>query len=133
MRNKSKLAKIKKQKTPQYPKDWLYMSVKTTKLQQLKSVLESKYSIEYWEEAGVLEVALEEDGTAVMDFETVDMQRADEVTIAYIKEQGVEQVFLVSIQPEVYMLARKVMEQIIAAEGGFFCGDTEDFMPRIDN
>lgn len=131
MRNKTKLAKIKKKSMSQCPKDWLYMCPKEVELKTLKEMLEEKYSIEYWEEAGVLEVELEAEEASSVDFEAVDMRRADEVTETYMKEQGIQTVFLVSIRPEDYEAAKKVMKQIISAEGGFFCGDTEDFMPLV--
>lgn len=131
MRNKSKLAKIKKNKSPQYPKDWLYLCKKELELVKIKEVLEKEYSVEYWEEAGVLEVELHTEETASVDFEAVDVSRADEATAAYMKEQEIKTVFLVSIKPEAFEAAKKVMAQVILAVGGFFCGDTEDFTPKV--
>lgn len=130
MRNKSKLAKIKKTKQPDYPKDWLYMCRKTIELSRIKEILSSEYSIEYWEEAGVLEVELNEE--ASVDFETVERSRADDVTSEYMEKQGIQSVFLVSIRPEHFDAAKIVMEKVIGAEGGFFCGDTADFMPVVE-
>jgi len=133
MRNKSKLAKIKKNRTPkvQMPGDWLYLCPAEMELVQIKTILESEYSIEYWEEAGVLEVELQTEESASVDFETVDMRRADEATAEYIKENEIKTVFLVSIRPEAYEKAKEVMEKVIAECGGFFCGDTVDFMPVV--
>lgn len=133
MRNKSKLAKIKKNKTPkiQKPGDWLYMCPKELELAQIKDALEKEYSVEFWEEAGVLEVELKTEESASVDFETVDMHRADEVTAEYMDANDVKMVFLVSIRPESFEAAKVVMEKVIAVCGGFFCGDTADFMPVV--
>ncbi|MBO5371415.1 MAG: hypothetical protein J6A75_01720 [Lachnospiraceae bacterium] len=133
MRNKSKLTKIKKNKAPQtqIPKDWLYMCQMELELGKIKEALEADYSIEFWEEAGVLEVELQAKESASVDFETVDMKRADEVTAEYMKTNAVKRVFLVSIRPEAYEEAKKVMEKVVLVHGGFFCGDTEDFLPMI--
>lgn len=131
MRNKSKLAKMKKRSVPDCPKDWLYMCPEEVGLERIKEVLEKDYSVEYWEEAGVLEVKTGGKEAASVDFEAVAMQRADEVTMDYMKEHGIKWVLLVSICPEDYDAAEAVMKQVILAEGGFFCGDTEDFTPFV--
>lgn len=129
MKNKSKLAKIKKPKQPGYPKDWLYMCEKEFGLISLKEILENEYSVEYWEEAGVLEVELNEEAT--VDFETVDLKRADDVTKDFMETKGIKNVFLVSIRPEHYEASKLVMEKVMEKEGGFFCGDTADFTPVV--
>lgn len=131
MKNKSKLAKIRKPKQPDYPKDWLYMCEKELELVALKERLEGEYSVEYWEEAGVLEVELNEEAT--VDFETVALNRADDVTKDFMETKGIKTVFLVSIRPEHFEASKIVMEKITGTEGGFFCGDTADFTPVVKN
>jgi len=134
MKNKSKLAKFKKEKqikTPQVPGDWLYLSTESIELSAIKDTLKETHSVEYWEEAGVLEVELETEKAASVDFETVDMKRADEATAEYLQQNGIQTVFLVSISPEVYDVSKTVMEKVMEAHGGYFCGDTADFTPVV--
>lgn len=132
MRNKTKLAKQKNQrqqdKKQKTPGDWLYLLPEPKELAAIKEVLEADYSVEYWEAAGVLEVQLSETS---MDFETVEMKRADEATKVYLKENGIYTVFLVSVVPDAFEEAEKVMKKLIASAGGYFCGDTADFTPVV--
>lgn len=134
MKNKSKLAKFKKEKqikNPQVPGDWLYLNIESIELSVIKDTLKEAYSVEYWEEVGVLEVELETEKASSVDFETVDMKRADEVTADYLQKNSIKTVFLVSISPEYYDVSKKVMEKVIEAHGGYFCGDTADFTPVV--
>lgn len=118
-----------KKKVPSYPKDWLYMCQKEMELSAVKEVFEEEYSVEYWEEAGVLEVEMKD--SSCVDFEEVDLRRADEVTESYMEEHQIQTVFLVTIPPENFTGAKAVMEMLIASSGGFFCGDTADFTPMV--
>lgn len=131
MKNKSKLAKIKKNKAPQYPKDWLYMCKTEQEFARIKEILEKEYSVEYWEEAGVIEVEMEAEESSYVTFETVDIRRADEETQTYMEQNNIKTVFLVSVTPETFESAKNVMEKVISKAGGFFCGDTEDFTPVV--
>ena len=131
MRNKSKLAKIRKKSVPTYPREWMYMCRDEVRLAQIKEALEADYEMEYWDEAGVLEVELPSETASSVDFETVDMARADEMTDAYMKEHDIKTVFLVSIDPLDYEAAKTAMQKVIQAFGGFFCGDTPDLLPLV--
>ena len=41
------------------------------------------------------------------------------------------QVFAVTIRPDDYELAKKVMEHIVSLVDGYFCADNENLQPRI--
>ena len=90
--------------------DWLYMTPQEVDLRQIKEALDAKekYDIEIWDEAGVLEVGMP-DGNS-FDIEEAKIHPKDEITAAF---------------------AEKVMQALLAACGGFFCGDTDDFQPQI--
>ena len=67
MKNKSKLQKIQKGKAqaPKVPAEWLYVSSDKKELRQIYELFteEMPWVAEYWEEAGVLEIAVPEAGS----------------------------------------------------------------------
>ena len=111
--------------------DWIYMTPQEVDLRQIKEALDAKekYDIEIWDEAGVLEVGMP-DGNS-FDIEEVKIHPKDEITAAFAAKHHVKQVFLATFCPENFEEAEKVMQAILAAYGGFFCGDTDDFQPQI--
>lgn len=133
MKNKSKLKKIREKKSgsPGIPKEWLYMQEHTVSVRDISVALEGEpdINVEVWEEAGVLEVEIPEQRS--MDFEQTKAQFPDEYSRKWLAEHGVKTMFLVTIDAEHYENAKKLMQVITKKIGGFFCGDTEDFMPLI--
>lgn len=134
---KNKKSSIKKSNTQQknikqnhFQKEWLYLNQENITLFQIKELLEKEYSVEYWEEAGVLEVETNEKSS--VDFETADINRADEMTKNFLEEKGAKTVLLVSLSTSVYEEAEQVFRKIIKHMAGFFCGDTPDFSPRVE-
>lgn len=134
---KNKKSSIKKRNTQQknikqnhFQKEWLYLNQENITLFQVKELLEKEYSVEYWEEAGVLEVETNEKSS--VDFETADVNYADEVTKNFLEEKGAKTVLLVSLSTSVYEEAEQVFRKMIKHMGGFFCGDTPDFSPRVE-
>ena len=113
-----------------FQKEWLYLNQENITLFQIKELLEKEYSVEYWEEAGVLEVETNE--KCSVDFETADVKYADEATKNFLEEKGAKTVVLVSLSVTDYEEAEQVFRKIMKNMGGFFCGDTPDFRPSVE-
>lgn len=118
-----------KEKKPLVPGEWLYMSTKELNVQDIRRAFDTEngYDIELWEEAGVLEIGWGEKNS--FDMEAAEIHPKDEITSAFANERKVKGVFLVTFKAEEYEEAKKIMRIICDACGGFFCGDTEDFIP----
>ena len=102
-----KKAPVKKQ-GPKVPAEWLYLFEGEIKLRQIYELLkDSPWNVEYWEEAEVLEVELPEAGS--VDFEDLEGTLGDEESDAWLKEQQIHTVFAVTIRPDDYELAKKVI------------------------
>ena len=124
-----KKAPVKKQ-GPKVPAEWLYLFEGEIKLRQIYELLkDSLWNVEYWEEAEVLEVELPEAGS--VDFEDLEGTLGDEESDAWLQEQQIHTVFAVTIRPDDYELAKKVMEHIGSLVDGYFCADNENLQPRI--
>ena len=124
-----KKAPVKKQ-GPKVPAEWLYLFEGEIKLRQIYELLkDSPWNVEYWEEAEVLEVELPEAGS--VDFEDLEGTLGDEESDAGLQEQQIHTVFAVTIRPDDYELAKKVMEHIVSLVSGYFCADNENLQPRI--
>lgn len=120
---------VKKQ-DPKVPAEWLYLFEGEIKLRQIYELLkDSPWNVEYWEEAEVLEVELPEAGS--VDFEDLEGTLGDEESDAWLQEQQIHTVFAVTIRPDDYELAKKVMEHIVSLVDGYFCADNENLQPRI--
>ena len=124
-----KKAPVKKQ-GPKVPAEWLYLFEGEIKLRQIYELLkDSPWNVEYWEEAEVLEVELPEAGS--VDFEDLEGTLGDEESDAWLQEQQIHTVFAVTIRPDDYELAKKVMEHIVSLVSGYFCADNENLQQRI--
>ena len=102
MKRQSKPEKIKKEKSTA-PGEWLYFAPANVTVRSIYEVLTDDYEVEIWEDAGVLEIGLNDGAT----------------------------LFLVTLKPEEFETAKKAMNKIAASLGGLFCGDTEDFTPVL--
>lgn len=123
-----KKAPVKKQ-GPKVPAEWLYLFEGEIKLRQIYELLkDSPWNVEYWEEAEVLEVELPEAGS--VDFEDLEGTLGDEESDAWLQEQQIHTVFAVTIRPDDYELAKKVMEHIVSLVDGDFCADKEKSSAR---
>ena len=110
MKNKSKLKKVRQKQagiTPGVSKEWLYLPEEARKLREIYEVFEEDAEIraEIWEEAGVVELM-------PADGKSMDIERTEE-----------PDVFWVTIVPESFAEAEKMMKKIVAALGGSFCED----------
>lgn len=121
MKRQSKPEKIKKEKSTA-PGEWLYFAPANVTVRSI-------YEVEIWEDAGVLEIGLNDGAT--LDIEWTKIPAKDEITAAFAKQHGCENVFLVTLKPEEFETAKKAMNKIAASLGGLFCGDTEDFTPVL--
>lgn len=138
MKGKSKLNKIKEKKQntgagkeiPSLSGEWLYFAGADMTVRKLEEALEGQaYELEIWEDAGVLEIGME-DGITV-DFEQAQIHPKDEVTAAFAKENQCETVFLVTFSPEHYEKGEPVMKLILERNGGLFCADNAELQPVL--
>lgn len=125
---------MKKQKNPKtekpvVPGGWLYLAKAGMRVREIADAVSDTWETEIWEDAGVLEIVLAEKSS--VDMEHVRINPKDELTRAFVKEAGYEEVFLVTFAPDEYTRVEKIMRQIMAVCGGMFCGDTEDFLPIV--
>ncbi len=118
-------------KGPRMPEEWLYLAEGEITPDQIYALFteEKRWKAEYWEEAGVLEIELPAAGS--VDLENLEGASEDEIMEAYLQEHGLHTVYAVTIRPDDFEQAKKVMEYISSRLGGYFCGDTDDFQPEI--
>lgn len=131
MKNQSKLKKIKAKKNakPAVLTEWLYLSEHAVTAAEIAASFENSENVELWEAAGVVEVILGE--KASMDLEWIEADLGDEASNQFLQEHQIRTVFAVTIPSQEYEAAQQAMQTILAKNGGFFCGDTEDFIPVI--
>lgn len=118
-------------KGPQMPEEWLYLAEEEITPEQIYGLFGegSRWKAEYWEAAGVLEIELPEAGS--VDLEDLFGEAEDEVMADYLTANQIHSVYAVTIRPDDFEKAKEVMEYITSQLGGYFCGDTEDFAPRV--
>ena len=109
--------------------DWLYFCPQEITIRGLYEIFSERNGVEVWEEAGVLEIPLDEKSS--FDVEEAKIHPKDEITRQFAEEKEAKCVFLITFMPEDYDKAEPIMKQILEKLGGLFCGDTEDFMPQI--
>lgn len=132
-KTKPKNIHTEKKVIPGVPAEWLYLIPAEVSLRQIYESLDGSrraWKAELWEEAGVLEIAVPQAGS--VDMEAMECSLGDEAGDAFLAEHGIRTAFAVTIVPEEYEKAREVMAAVVAATGGFFCGDTDDFQPIIE-
>lgn len=109
--------------------DWLYFCPQEITVRQLYELFTERDDVEIWEEAGVLEIPMDEKSS--FDVEEAEIHPKDEITKQFADKQGAKCVFLATFMPEDYDKAEPIMKQILEKFGGLFCGDTEDFIPQL--
>ena len=131
MIKKTKKPAVEKTAVIKAPAEWLYCAMEETDAQRIASILtENGFDdTEVWPEAGVVEIPLAE--KASMDMEWVECDLEDDYSNAFLTENQVKCLYMVTIVPDAFPRAREVMLLITEKLGGFFCGDTEDFTPSI--
>lgn len=109
------------------PDNWFYMA-QDVAMGKLKEVLQNLgYSVQYWEEAGVIEVELGEKTS--IDIEMIDTDLGDDYSNAFVAEHAVTSVYYISFRKEDYEICMDVLKKVRNTAGGLICGDTEDFLP----
>ena len=125
------MKKNKTKETPKIPEEWLYLGTGAGVLRRLYEAIkeEERFGAELWEEAGVLEIGLLEEGS--LDLEILKEEDWDEALRGFLREQGADQVCTAVFMQENQKKARQAMEYLVSHAGGIFCMDSEDFLPRI--
>lgn len=133
MKNKSKLNKIRESKpaSSNILKEWFYMNNREITVRNIKEILDSNdnISIEIWDEAAVIEIQVGESGT--LEMEGTKLNLGDPYSNDFLKRNNVASLYYVTIDADHYVEMKKIMEKIINTVGGFFCADTDDFMPVV--
>lgn len=133
MKNKSKLKKAGQKSTllQGIPGNWFYMNEQEITVRTIKESLETEteFSLEIWEDAGVLEIEIPEKKS--MDLEQTKTDLRDEYSNDYLKQHNIKSLFFVSMDVTDYENVKKIMQKITQSLGGFFCGDTENFEPVV--
>ena len=95
MKNKSKLQKIQKGKNTasKVPGEWLYLAEEMLELRKVYEIFteELPWVAEYWEDAGVLEIAIPEAGSVDVE----ELIELDEYLEEYMAERQLKTVFAV--------------------------------------
>ena len=109
--------------------NWFYMATDLP-IGKLKEALSSLgYSVQFWEEAGVIEVELGEKTS--IDIEAVSADLGDEYSNAFVAAHQVNSVYYISFRQEDTEICMAVLKRLPAISGGFICADSEDFQPII--
>jgi hypothetical protein len=85
-------------------------------------------SLECWEEAGVLEIMVGEEGS--IDFEMLELSE-DEVQDEFLQAHKITEVYLVHTDSTQLGEVKKLVAGLIEKFGGLLCSDSKDFMPII--
>lgn len=133
MKNKSKLKKIKENKSDvvKLPSQWLFVAREEVTARDVKNALDdcADVELEIWEAVGVVEVVLS-DGKSI-DFEQTEADLHDEYSNEFLARQQAKALFYVTIHPDSIQLAAPVMKHLLNKIDGMFCGDTDDFYPQV--
>ncbi len=118
------------EKTKGIPEEWFYMNKEDITVTDIKNVLEEEgLSVEIWKELGVVEVELGNEFS--LDFVTIEPDLRDEYSNQFLLEHQVKTLFSVTLRSEAFPIAEKWMKILAKRQGGFFCGDTDDFLPIV--
>ena len=85
--------------------------------------------MELWEEAGVLEILLQEKES--MDVELAKLSPKDELACAVAEKENCPVLFLITYCEGVQEVAQQMMRHMLKENGGIFCADTEILEPVI--
>lgn len=124
MKNKSKQSN-----QPAMPAEWLYINDKELSLSDLKEAFEKRgdVTVQIWQELGVAELEIAEG-------KSIDLEQAgslEEYEDALLSSHNARTLFFVTIAPQDFAKSKPIMEYMTERLGGFFCGNTDDFMPIL--
>ena len=134
--NKKKPYKGTKDKKVTVKKQYLdlyYMLPECVGAKELAKVMldaapEYAESLECWEEAGVLEIMVGEEGS--IDFAMLELSE-DEVQDDFLQAHKITAVYLVHTDSTQLGETKKLVAGLIEKFGGLLCSDSKDFMPII--
>jgi len=123
----------KKQPVKKQYIDLYYMLPKTVGAKEIASAIcrsEPEYAerLECWEEAGVLELLIGEEGS--IDMEILELSK-EELQDEFLQSHQIVAVYSVHTDSAQLEEAKKVFAALIAEFGGLLCSDTRDFMPIL--
>lgn len=90
---------------------------------------ESIENLEIWPECGIMEIPLSEKGS--MDVEELLPEEDDEFTINFMNENKIKSSFYITFKESDSPAADRIIKLVCEKNIGFFCSDSEDFMPII--
>lgn len=130
MKNNNKKASLNSQNSD-ITGDWFFMSPDNINIKEIYDHLKSftSYSVEIWEDAGVLEIEISDKES--IDFESMKPIFKDEAGDSFLKDNNVKSLFMVTFNPEYYDKVVEIFKAILLNSTGFFCADTIDFQPMI--
>ena len=113
--------------------DLYYMIPQTVGAKAIAKVLleekpEYAEQIECWEEAGVLEISVGEDGS--IDMELLDLTK-EEQSEGFLVSNQICCVYSVHTDSERMKETKDIFECLVNRIGGLLCSDSADFMPII--
>lgn len=109
-------------------KEWLYFANDNI-IDKIESGLSDIYDIEVWRELGVIEI---NNLGGSIDMEIIDQKRWDDFCASYVKDNGFNNLWQVTLGKDSDDWAMDAMKKICELCGGRFCADTEDLTPVIE-
>lgn len=85
-----------------------------------------RFTVQLWEFMGVLE--LEAEDKMYMDFELTDEETASEAR-EFFSDAPIKYVYALTASEGAFQKWKPDLKSLVRKFGGFFCSDTEDFMP----
>ncbi|MBQ7358585.1 MAG: hypothetical protein IJW63_00635 [Lachnospiraceae bacterium] len=113
--------------------DMYYMNSREISVKEIYECLlndkpELKECVEYWEEAGVLEIMVGEDGS--IDMEMLELSE-DELADEFLFSNKIICVYSVHTNTELLQELKALFGIVVEKHGGMLCSDTADFQPIL--
>ena len=132
-KKKNRLSLLKKPAVKKL--ELLYMGTKEASIKDLEEVLvkdmaeEEKESVQVWPQIGIMEITLPSE--QVVDVETMNGFMDNEEDLQFMKENGIETVYALTLEETALAEFRSYAEKWMGEFGGFVCSDSDDFLPMI--
>jgi len=127
----TKPAKTEKKSSEDIPDSFLFLAAKEVKVRELMNELKTAfdYEIEVWDDAGILEIIVEE--KASIDVEEFSINPRDELLVEVAGKAGAKSAFCFAAPTEIFGDTKKVLLHLKEAIGGAVVGDTADLKPEL--
>lgn len=109
--------------------DWFFMSPEEINVRTIYDILKDTNTMEIWEAADILEIELSEKES--IDFEPLKPYFKDKEGDAFLKDNQIKTLFMVTFPPVKFPVVKEIMHKILAQCDGFFCADSDDFTPMV--